>query len=137
MFFIFSLLVHALFFVPALKDDRPSKASFKEGVEVAGGAKYKQPVTIRLIPKGTGMTKTCPGSYSGVGVMCESAINECMIVHVPEGYPAHRAGVKAGDIAINYSELRGKAGTPAEIIVRRDGVIIKYKVIREVICETK
>lgn len=73
------------------------------------------------------------GRYSGVGLEVSSADERILVISPIDGTPAARAGVEAGDEIISIDDvsvlddglddtinkLRGRAGTPVTIMVRR------------------
>jgi len=73
------------------------------------------------------------GRYSGVGLEVSSAEERILVISPIDGTPAARAGVEAGDEIISIDDvsvlddglddtinkLRGRAGTPVTIMVRR------------------
>jgi len=73
------------------------------------------------------------GRYSGVGLEVSSADDRILVIAPIDGTPAERAGVEAGDEIISIDDvsvrddglddaidkLRGRAGTPVTIVVRR------------------
>jgi len=86
------------------------------------------------------------GNYSGVGLEVHMQDNQVHVVSAIDGTPAEKAGLRFGDIILsiddteltdtNYAEaanlMRGKAGTPVELTVRRTGEAapIDFRLIR-------
>lgn len=76
------------------------------------------------------------GEYGGIGTLVNTIEGRITIVEPYEGYPAEKAGMRAGDVVIkvngksvvgkNHTELEdqmsGQAGTDVEIVVTREGV---------------
>lgn len=99
---------------------------------------------------GTEITKKAPHAndscerfYGGIGVTQSAAsypmgpnnnIVVCTVTEVHTGYPAYKAGIKEGDILLNFEEVRGEIGTPVTVLTRRDGRQITYHLIRDKIC---
>lgn len=72
----------------------------------------------------------CDRFYGGIGVV-EGSLG---IVEVYPGYPAHKAGILAGDEVDSTEEIRGEVGTPVTVVIRRDGRRIEFHLIRDKIC---
>ena len=84
------------------------------------------------------------GEYSGIGALVRSYKDRLLIVEPHQGYPADKAGLKAGDQIIqigdikvadfddNASELlKGANGTSVSIIYKRQGKISSTTIKRE------
>lgn len=89
------------------------------------------------------------GSYAGVGaVISQNGPGKSIYIsEIYEGMPAHKAGLKAGDVFVsldgvsveNYttqdvsSKLRGEPNTTVKVVVSRKGVsgVIKTEVVRQ------
>jgi len=87
------------------------------------------------------------GEYGGIGTLVNTIDGRITIVEPYKGYPAEKAGMRAGDVVIkvngksvigkNHTELEdqmsGQAGTEVEITVTRTGVVdpIIFKLKRE------
>lgn len=84
------------------------------------------------------------GEYSGIGALVRTYKDRLLIVEPHEGYPADKAGLKAGDEIIqigdikvsdfedNASELlKGANGTPVFITYKRQGKISSTTITRE------
>ncbi|MFX0556080.1 S41 family peptidase [Maribacter sp. CXY002] len=84
------------------------------------------------------------GEYSGIGALVRTYKDRLLIVEPHEGYPADKAGLKAGDQIIqigdikvadfddNASELlKGANGTSVSIIYKRQGKISSTTITRE------
>ncbi len=86
------------------------------------------------------------GNYSGVGLEVHMENGEVQVVSAIDGTPAARAGLRSGDVIVsiddvvlsegNFSEaanlMRGKPGTPVNLMVRRDedGAPIEFSLMR-------
>ncbi len=86
------------------------------------------------------------GEYSGIGALVRSYNDKLLIVEPYEGYPADKAGLKAGDEIIkigdilvsdfddNASELlKGSNGTTVEVSFRRQGKLATATISREAV----
>lgn len=88
------------------------------------------------------------GEYVGIGVETERRPDDTLLVVAPiDGTPAHRAGIRAGDVivAINgeplsgnaspHHDLRGDAGEPVTITITRTGELESREmtIVREAI----
>jgi S1-C subfamily serine protease len=82
-----------------------------------------------IIPKGDNPGEACVDTFGGIGVT-----GFPLIESVYEGYPAFKAGLKAGDVIHSNEEIRGKPGTKVEITVTRGDKTWTMVLIREVIC---
>lgn len=84
------------------------------------------------------------GEYSGIGALVRTYKDRLLIIEPHEGYPADKAGLKAGDEIIqigdikvsdfedNASELlKGANGTPVFITYKRQGKISSTTITRE------
>ena len=85
------------------------------------------------------------GSYVGIGVTVEYGDNVNKIIDVNKEAPAYKAGIKEGDIIIEVdgtdvtnvfgddlsSLIRGKAGSPVDVKVKRGDEVILFKITRE------
>ena len=119
--------------------------------------------TVQALPecKGTDSSKwtNCFGTksikadkkepYVGIGIEIESKAGLLKLVSIMDNSPASKAGLKAGDyiIRIDGAEvnrknlkdavnmIRGAAGAPVEITIRRKGEkkVIVLKIVREII----
>lgn len=77
--------------------------------------------------------KECPSSYGGIGIEIRGQV----IQTVYQGYPAHKAGMLAGDIIMSISgtgEIRGTVGTSVDIVILRNNTEFKLTLTRESIC---
>ncbi|HON18431.1 MAG TPA: S41 family peptidase [Salinivirgaceae bacterium] len=89
------------------------------------------------------------GNYGGVGALIRKAGDRAVITDPYEGLPAHKAGIKAGDILLKIDnfdtkgkdieaiseKLKGLPGTAVEVVVDRYGQKspLTFKVVRETI----
>jgi C-terminal processing protease CtpA/Prc len=121
---------------PSTSDDKV-KISLKED-----DGSYK-----RTLKEETNKAFECNGdSYEGIGIGHDGLFN--MVTEVPEGYPAHRAGVMVGDTIVGFydhleinkfvrsTNVRGASGTKLDLVVERDGKEIRMTITREKICYT-
>ncbi|WP_374602206.1 S41 family peptidase [Arenimonas sp.] len=91
------------------------------------------------------------GEYVGIGVETERRPDDTLLVVAPiDGTPAHRAGLRAGDIIVAidgeplsgntspHHDLRGDAGEPVTITLTRVGAVdpIDLTIVREAITVT-
>jgi S1-C subfamily serine protease len=82
-----------------------------------------------IIPKGDNPGDACVDTFGGIGLS-----GFPLIESVYEGYPAFKAGLKAGDVIHSREEIRGKPGTKVEITVTRGDKTWSVVLIREEIC---
>lgn len=85
------------------------------------------------------------GKFGGVGLEVSYKDGKVMVISPIDGTPAHRAGMKSGDVIIKIdnkpvlnimdaaARMRGEPGVPVEITVKRGGQELTLKVVREVI----
>ncbi len=85
------------------------------------------------------------GQYGGIGAIIRQNDNQVMVVDPHEGFPAQKAGLKAGDIFLEINgksveglstsevseKLKGKPGTSLEVKVERDGGELVKTLTRE------
>ena len=87
------------------------------------------------------------GDYAGVGLQVDARNGWITVVSAMQGTPAERAGIRPGDLLVEVAgdaaagwpmeravqALRGQAGTPVDIAVKREGVEtpIRYRLMRE------
>jgi carboxyl-terminal processing protease len=104
---------------------------------------YLKPEDFRQLSEAT------TGTYTGLGIQIDVRDGWITVVAPLPDTPAERAGVLTGDIIVALDarstegwkqdqavkELRGPAGTPAELTIRRSGVdqAIKFKLTRAAI----
>jgi C-terminal processing protease CtpA/Prc len=82
-------------------------------------------------------------TYEGMGIVHSW---EGVVKKVAEGYAADKAGIMVNDVILGFFEhsdpdrfvegveLRGKSGTSVDVIVKRNGEIIRLTMTREKIC---
>lgn len=85
------------------------------------------------------------GKFGGVGLEVSDKEGKIVVTSPIEGAPAHRAGMKSGDVIVKIdnkpvlnimdavARMRGKPGAPVEITVKREEQVILFKIVREVI----
>ncbi|MCO5998828.1 S41 family peptidase [Actinoallomurus rhizosphaericola] len=92
----------------------------------------------------SGLEATLNGWYSGVGLWLAKAGSDVRIVGVQPGSPAEHAGVRPGDVvsavdgtatrdltvAAVAAALRGRPATGVGLAVRRDGVPLRFALVR-------
>jgi carboxyl-terminal processing protease len=104
---------------------------------------YLKPDDFRQLSEAT------TGTYTGLGIQIDVRDGWITVVAPLPDTPADRAGVQTGDIIVALDsrstegwkqdqavkELRGPAGTPAELTIRRSGIdqAIKFKLTRAAI----
>jgi len=85
------------------------------------------------------------GKYGGIGALIRKRGDKVLIAEPYEGYPAHKAGLLAGDILLevngskiegkNTSQvskvLKGQAGTTVKLLVEREGESKPLEVVLE------
>jgi carboxyl-terminal processing protease len=87
------------------------------------------------------------GDYAGVGLQVDARNGWITVVTTMQGTPAERAGIRSGDLLIEVQgemaagwtmeravrALRGEAGTPVDISIRREGVDmpLHFRLLRE------
>ena len=87
------------------------------------------------------------GDYAGVGLQVDARNGWITVVTPMLGTPAERAGIRSGDLLIEVQgetaegwtmeravrALRGEAGTPVDILIRREGVEspLRFQLLRE------
>ena len=102
---------------------------------------YLGPSEARLL------TENLEGNFNGIGIEYYILNDTLLVTSVNPGGPAFRAGLKNGDkiLAINrqpvsgiritakkiVEQIRGKKGTPVEILVKRDTAKRYFSVLRE------
>lgn len=102
---------------------------------------YLGPSEARLL------TEELEGNFDGIGIEYYILNDTLLVTSVSPGGPAYKAGLKHGDkiLAINRQQvsgiritakkivehIRGKKGTPVEILVKRDTTKRNFSVLRE------
>lgn len=95
-----------------------------------------QPVK-REVPKQENTVTECAMDlwFGGIGVTLGYASNGDIIIDtVHPGYPAWKSDLRAGDILLNQSEIRGVPGTVLNLKYRRGNTINTIDIVREKIC---
>lgn len=93
------------------------------------------------------LSEDLEGNFDGIGIEYYILNDTILITSVNPGGPASKAGLKHGDkiLAINkkpvagiqitakkvVEQIRGKKGTPVEILVKRDSIQKSYSVLRD------
>lgn len=101
---------------------------------------YLAPSEARLL------TEDLEGNFDGIGIEYYILNDTLLVTSVSPGGPASKAGLKHGDkiLAINrkpvsgiritarkvVEEIRGKKGTPVEILVKRDSLKKNFSILR-------
>lgn len=87
------------------------------------------------------------GEYGGTGALIHKKGDSIYVSEPYEGFPAQKAGLKAGDRYVSIDgesvqgknisdisdKLRGQAGTTVDVCVERDGKLLKKTLKREVV----
>ncbi len=85
------------------------------------------------------------GQYGGIGSMVHKIGDYCVISEPYEGFPAHKAGLRAGDKVLEINEvsakgknvsdlskvLKGEPGSKVKLKIDRQGQIIDFEITRE------
>ncbi|MBU6142177.1 hypothetical protein KGO95_03645 [Patescibacteria group bacterium] len=80
-------------------------------------------------------SEQCPDFYGGIGIVLDPG---GFILEVAKGYPAAQAGIVPGDVIEGDTQsIRGKIGTPVEIVILRGDKTLTFSLIRAKICITK
>lgn len=76
----------------------------------------------------------CKYYFGGIGIQDDDRTG--LIIQVYDGYPADRAGLRAGDTIISppIGLIRGIVGTSFALVYERDGVVETITLTREKIC---
>ncbi len=115
--------------------------------------KHLDPHSAYLAPaEARQLTEDLDGNFDGIGIEYYILNDTLLVTSVNPGGPAHKAGLKHGDkiLAINrqpvsgiritskkiVERMRGKKGTPVEILVKRDTTKKNFNVLRERIVVT-
>lgn len=155
--FLISLFLHALLLgsmmIPGCNgasqgDKEQTDKQNKPGHDDAGeivpkGKPSSSPIQIEIVEsfpkKEEKLGEDCPdgqwfggiGIYEGVNSHSDTTVDK-----VIDGYPAHKAGMLAGDVIVYPSSylIRGEPGTVLSITVNRDGKFINFQITRDKIC---
>ena len=130
-------------FYKPLPDDRQITYAAIRGVVNQLG----DPYTIFLEPQARSLEKdTLKGEFGGIGAWVRKTEDGRFILTPMDGYPAQRAGIKDGDELIRVDEtnitpemsldqvlilVRGPIGTYVNIVVRRGGEELSFRIRRE------
>ena len=119
----------------------------------------EQRIKIRLTEKSRGfkfsekptekqVKNECKNGFNGIGV--EFSGNSQNLINVVEGYPAHQAGLRKGDVVLSIEELdgpkriklglisaRGPRGSKILINYSRNGKIKQTTLTRDSVCANK
>lgn len=131
-FILVSLLLHAAVLLLLVNNSSWLNQSkqFEEGMyEVILNGQSEH---TTIIPKEKDGDKKCKYKYGGIGF-----VGSAYVVSVTEGYPAHRAGIRAGDTLYSDTEITGKPGTQVKIRWHKNSNMDEYTEIvltREEIC---
>ena len=124
-------------------DEKKMEEAALEAYVAALGDEYTEYLTEREL---TALIENANGAYVGVGVYIASIEekNEILVMGVLEDSPAHKAGIKPGDIIKKIDDkeykgsqlteasnvMRGTEGTTVKITVERNGELIDIDVVR-------
>lgn len=91
-----------------------------------------------LLDKAPHAGDDCDNFYGGIGIIqgYVSQNGGTIVTEVYPWYPAHKAGIEAGDYILNTDDIRGEVGTPIRVRTSRAGRYIEYDLIRDKICTT-
>lgn len=85
----------------------------------------------------------CSDWFGGIGITQRYEVPHgagerllTLVEEVHHGYPAERAGIRAGDQVLNSYEIRGEVGTKATVKLIRDGQPLTLVITRDKICTT-
>lgn len=113
--------------------EKPTEVEIKE-MPVDDGPKKPQKPKKKSKP----IDKDCSGYewFGGVGIEVLHDLQQDVTVanKVFPGYPAHKAGMRSGDIVINFNDLRGPVGELIVVRAYRNGQYVEFDIIREKIC---
>ncbi len=133
---ILSTLIHLLpillVLIPLSQSNNNSPQRV-ESTDLAAPESITEVALINLPDKAPGKPKVehkCDNWYGGIGIVHNGVGT---ITKVPEGYPASEIGLQVDDFLIT-DDVRGEVGTPVEVIVRRNGELLRFVVIRAKIC---
>ena len=142
-----SIFLHAIFIFALIKHD----LNFQVGTKETPAKEEEVYVSVRLLPKADKLTisdrglsestptyyqpdeKICSGQdkfYLGIGVIYQFGSN--LLTHVPEQYPAYKAGLRVGDEYLNPGEDPVNGYLRVEII--RESTKMEFKVKVYTIC---
>lgn len=131
-FILLSVLLHVsvilllLYNTSGLSQSKQSEEGMYE-VTLNGQVPY-----TTIIPKEEDGDKKCLFKYGGIGF-----VGSAYVVSVTVGYPAYRAGIRAGDTLYSDEEIVGKPGTQVKIRWHKKSNMQEYTEIvltREEIC---
>jgi carboxyl-terminal processing protease len=107
------------------------------------------PFTRLLVPTPSSGTRreSRPAGYSGVGIVLDLEVHPPVVVEIIDDTPAHRAGLRRGDILMEIdgrstvtmppqevvTRLRGLPGTSVAMRLRRGGGEFTLTLVREII----
>ncbi len=146
-YYLTSILLHILLLGISLASGQGSGASKKQGNGLGQEGQNEniiaRPATVVDIieiadqdeegqekPKEDAVN--CKDWFGGIGV---EMFGFDTIAVVYKGYPADKAGIKAGDIISSRSgEIRGEPGTNVLIIIQRKELTLTFNITRDKIC---
>ncbi len=146
---IFSILLHFVLTVFLIRDedkkgkehDKPPKPPvtlkiIEEGKEKTPPKVKKKAKLKNIAPKKDSfLGLPCKSYYTGIGVQHDPA--SCLVLSVPFGYPAYKAGIQAGDLIVEPAcgEILGPEGTTVKIKIMRGIQVLNFYIVRGKICE--
>lgn len=120
--------------------DTESKAPEKKLPE--NQSKVVVPKEKELPPEQKVVEHKCEEFYEGIGIQFNMVTPEgCFVSYVGKGYPAHRAGIRPGDMIVDEGARyefecpgRGPIGSMLDLEIVRDGQTRNITLVREKIC---
>lgn len=126
----------------------PVKIDTIQNLAIQEILKHLDPHSAYLPPSEARMlSEDLEGNFDGIGIEYYILNDTLLVTSVNPGGPASKAGLKHGDkiLAINQKpvsgiritarkvieQIRGKKGTPVEIVVKRDTLRKKFSVLRD------
>lgn len=128
-----------------IKDKPSEKNTIKVSVVEVRPIEEKSKIAVdkkkkkKIVSRQEYQENDCENHYSGIGVVYEGmGDSSCVVEKVGVGYPAYRAGIRAGDVLLHDEDGgcpgRGPLKSLAVIRVMRNGEILTFEMYREKIC---